>query len=89
MRRSAVVIAIVILVVGLGVAIWLPRYTCREPYELVPSSGPGAPSGGWSCMHTDMGYTPDGRLALKWGIAILTVVGAGVVLTAGRTRDSR
>ena len=89
-RRSwlAVFTAALVLAGGLTIAIWLPRYPCREPYRLVPASGPGAPSSGWLCMHTDMGYSPDSRLLLKWGIAALTIVASAVVLTVGRTKPS-
>lgn len=83
-----IIIAVCVLVAGLAIAIWLPRYTCREPYRLVPASGPGSPSSGWLCMHTDMGYSPDSRLPFKWGIAGLTVVAAGVALSAGGAKGS-
>lgn len=74
-RLVASVVPVAAVVVGIGVALLLPMYTCMEPYEFEDIQGPGA---GPTCIVSDTGYTPDNWVPTK------VTVGAAASLSPSR-----
>jgi hypothetical protein len=85
MARKLSIAALLVLVVAVGTAIALPRYTCRAGYHLVKEEGLGASPTGVACLRSDVGYVPNSRLPLKVGIEAGGALVA-VVLSLAATR---
>lgn len=78
-----------VLVTSLCAALLVPRFRCREGFDLQRDIPPPAGSpNGWICRRSDVGYVPhDDGLPFKWFIGAVGVLVATAFVAAGRERD--